>query len=208
MRKKGAAYAAPFSRPWGMKKGPSERAVLDGTGCGGAVPSSRGRKGSAAACRRSGKHGGSIALWPGKAMPRARSVQFDTLSRRQGRMRAGRARPGAEDRPAGLCLRLAVCRPRASVPSFGPVRLVGTGGCGYTKGVSGWGAAAGPGCGHERRRWRWAIFNFWKILWKNVPCANCWPRLLPCVRGTSWPVSRPRMRKSASGPRWPWPMCP
>ena len=89
LRKKGAAYAAPFSCPWGMKKGPSERAVLDGTGCGGAVPSSRGRKGSAAACRRSEKHGGSIALWPGKAMPRARSVQFDTLSRRQGRIGLG-----------------------------------------------------------------------------------------------------------------------
>ena len=89
LRKKGAAYAAPFSCPWGMKKGPSKRAVLDGTGCGGAVPSSRGQKGSTAACCRSGKHGGSIVLWPGKAMPRARSVQFDTLSRRQGRRGQG-----------------------------------------------------------------------------------------------------------------------
>ena len=102
---KGRCIRSALFVSMGMKKGPSERAVLDGTGCGGAVPSSRGRKGSAAACRRSGKHEGSIALWPGKAMPRARSVQFDTLSRRQGRMRAGRARPGAEDRPAGLCLR-------------------------------------------------------------------------------------------------------
>ena len=136
MRKKGAAYAAPFSCPWGMKKGPSKRAVLDGTGCGGAVPSSRGQKGSTAACCRSGKHGGSIALWPGKAMPRARSVQFDTLSRRQGR--TGLGVPVPEQRtapPACACGRLGAGRvpSHASVPSFGRVRLVGTGGCGYTK---------------------------------------------------------------------------
>ena len=30
----------------------------------------------------------------------------------------------------------------------------------------------------------------------------------PLRSGDVWPVSRPRMRKSASGPRWPWPMCP
>ena len=36
-------------------------------------------------------------------------------------MRAGRARPGAEDRPAGLCLRLAVCR--LALPAGTPVVL-------------------------------------------------------------------------------------
>lgn len=82
-----------------MKKGPPERTVLDGTGCGGAVPSSRGQEGKPAACCRPEKHGRSIARWPGKAMPRPRSVQFDTQSRRARRDADGRA-PAPEGQEA------------------------------------------------------------------------------------------------------------
>ncbi|EEB33638.1 hypothetical protein DESPIG_01453 [Desulfovibrio piger ATCC 29098] len=41
---KGRCIRSALFVSMGMKKGPSERAVLDGTGCGGAVPSSRGGK--------------------------------------------------------------------------------------------------------------------------------------------------------------------
>lgn len=190
LRKRGAAHAAPFSCPRGMKKGPPERTVLDGTGCGGAVPSSRGQEGKPAACCRPEKHGRSIARWPGKAMPRPRTVQFDTQSRRARRDADGRA-PAPEGQEA---FRWCACGRQ------GPGRLPPPGACSSSRSPA---ASALPG----RRPWLYggapvwdaaaallrarqaavtlAIFSPWKILWENVPCAMCWPREPPCVRGSA-----------------------
>lgn len=75
-------------------------------------------------------------------------------------------------------------------PFPGSICLAGAGGPGYT-GAPGWDATAAL-LRARQAAVTLAIFSPWKILWENVPCATCWPREPPCVRGSAGRLSAVR----------------